>query len=147
MIATISTILDTSAERAWEALKRSATFLYVTRGLLGLRLAEPLPEEWRADVVVHARLLFFHCVPGWVHELRVVRVDERQRELYTNEGGGPMPTWNHRITVACLADTRCRYTDAVEIGAGRLTPLVWMYAHFFFRYRQFRLRRLARTLT
>jgi hypothetical protein len=36
MLATISTQLDTSADRAWHEVKRTSTFLHVTRGVLGL---------------------------------------------------------------------------------------------------------------
>jgi hypothetical protein len=35
------------------------------------------------------------------------------------------------------------YTDQVEIQAGLLTPLVWALASIFYRYRQFRWRRLV----
>jgi hypothetical protein len=146
MIATISTDLDTTAERTWALVQRSATFLHVTRGILGLKDAERLPAQWQPGSVVRSRLLLFNIVPAWVHELRVVRVDDHARELYTNEHGGPLSKWNHRITVEPLSVSCCRYTDAVEIGAGLFTPLVWLNAHLFFRYRQHRLRQLVRTM-
>jgi len=41
---------------------------------------------------------------------------------------------------------RSHYTDEIDIGAGALTPFVWAYAHLLYRYRQWRWRRLARTL-
>lgn len=45
-----------------------------------------------------------------------------------------------------LSETTCHYTDEVEIRAGRLTPLVWLFGHLFFRYRQMRWRTLAPVL-
>ena len=44
------------------------------------------------------------------------------------------------------AGDRTRYSDRIEIDAGPLTPLVAGYAQLFYRYRQRRWRRLARTL-
>jgi hypothetical protein len=54
--------------------------------------------------------------------------------------------WCHRITVEPAGAARCRYTDEVEIGAGRLTGLVRALASGFFRWRQHRWQRLARVL-
>ena len=148
MIAKISTRLDTSTDRAWDAVKKSATLLHVTRGFLGFAGARGFPEEWREGDAVRTRLVFFHLIPAWwTHQLRVVRLDDQNREIYTNEGGGSVPVWNHRITIAAVSEASCRYADEIEIRAGFLTPLVWLYAHIFYRYRQTRWRRLARSLT
>ncbi len=148
MIAKISTHLDTTADRAWKAVKRSATLLHVARGLLGFARSSTFPEEWREGDLVRTRLVFFHLLPAWwVHEMRVVRLDDRNREIYTNEGGGLVPVWNHRITITAVSEASCRYTDEIEIRAGFLTPLVCLYAHIFYRYRQMRWRRLARSRT
>jgi hypothetical protein len=40
---------------------------------------------------------------------------------------------------------RCRYSDEIEVRAGALPPLVWLYAQLFYRYRQRRWRRLERS--
>jgi hypothetical protein len=44
--------------------------------------------------------------------------------------------WNHRILLNRLSDTETRYTDEVEIHAGALTPLVWIWSMAFYRHRQ-----------
>lgn len=144
MIATIAADLDVAAETVWAAVKRVDTFLYVTRGALGLSVTGGLPVEFRRGQDIRGRLLLFGVVPVWQHDLHLVRVDDARRELYSNECGGPLRAWNHRITVEPTGADRCRYTDVVEIDAGLLTPLVWVVAQGFFRYRQSRLRRLLR---
>lgn len=146
MIARISTELDAPAEAVWTALKRKATFLHVTRGFMGFRGAREWPEEWREGSEVRARLLFFHLIPGWEHKLRVIRIDEDKREIVSSEQGGFVETWNHALRVEPIRATRSRYTDEIEIRAGFLTPLVWAFAHVFYRYRQMRWRELARLL-
>lgn len=143
-----STRLPLPAGSAWELAKRSDTFLYVVRGLLGVRVlgGAELPERWRAGDAVQLRLLIGGVIPANRHELRVVEVDDERRVARTNEHGGLLRAWNHRISVAPEGEAASRYTDEVEVRAGPLTPLVWAGGHLFFAYRQRRLRRLARTL-
>jgi len=71
-------------------------------------------------------------------EVGVVSVDDERRELLSRESGGPVRCWNHRIAIGPDGENTCRYTDEIAIEAGVLTPLVWAYAHLFYRYRQMR---------
>ncbi len=85
-------------------------------------------------------------MPAWWHEIEITRLDDASREILTSEKGGAIKQWRHRITVDERGPYRSHYTDEIEIEAGPLTPLVWGYAHLFYRYRQRRWRRLARRL-
>lgn len=76
----------------------------------------------------------------------MVRFDEDKREIPSNEQGGPVKVWNHRIKVEPLSERRCLYTGELEVHAGTLTPLIWLFAHPFYRYRQMRWRNLAQVL-
>jgi len=145
LVVRVSTELDTSADAAWNAVKRIDTFRYVTRGVLDYRTAQDTPAELREGMVVRGRLFFFHVLPTWRHEIRVARVDDGTREIRTTESGGPVTKWGHRISIEPRGE-RARYTDEIEIAAGVLTPLVWLYAQVFYRYRQARWQRLARKL-
>jgi ligand-binding SRPBCC domain-containing protein len=146
LIVRVDTELGAPPERVWEALKKVDTFRYITRGLLGFRSLGPVPDGLGPGDVIRIRLLFFHAIPAWVHEIRIVVVDEEARRIETTEHGGAVKTWNHAITVEAAGGGRSRYTDRIEIEAGPVTPLVWAYAHLFYRYRQRRWRLLARTL-
>ncbi len=146
MIARIDTDLPASADDVWHTLLRRDTFLHITRGLLGFRGSETWPEVFQEGTVIKTRLLFFHVIPGWQHTLTVVQVDQEHLTLASEEGGGVVRTWNHRIWLEPMTDSRCRYTDEIEIEAGPFTPLIWAWAHVFYRYRQRRWRRLARDL-
>lgn len=142
MIATIETTLNCPADTAWDLLKKKNTFLYITRGFLGFSGAKNWPATFQPGLVIRTRLYFFHFLPGWRHVLRIIRIDDRKQELYSNECGGPVNTWNHLIRIEPDTDGRCRYLDQVEINAGILTAFIWGYAHVFYRYRQFRWKRL-----
>jgi hypothetical protein len=146
MIVRVSTDLEIPADLAWETVKKPETFRYIVRGVLGVKELDEVPEDWGEGLTVRVRLYFFHVIPAWKHEIRIVRVDEAALEIYTNEHGGGVRKWNHRITIEPLSSETCRYTDEIDIGAGPITPLVWAYAHAFYRYRQRRWRKLARQL-
>jgi hypothetical protein len=127
-------------------VKQPETLRYITKGLLGFRPEGELPARFSAGTVVRVKLLFFGFIPGWMHEIRIARLDEAHREIETTEHGGSVKRWNHRITVDERGPWRSRYTDEIDIDAGLVTPLIWAYAHLFYRYRQWRWRRLARSL-
>src|SRR6266516_4776327 len=103
MIVKVSTELETTPDRAWLAVKRPETLQYVTRGVLGFRPLGELPQVLGEGTAVRVRLFFFHVLPAWSHEIHVVRVAEAEREIFTNERGGPVRSWNHRIEITPLA--------------------------------------------
>jgi hypothetical protein len=103
-----------------------------------------VPAQMRQGEEIAARLYFFGCLPAWKHHLRIVSIGPR--EIYSNEHGGPVNVWNHRLTFAPTADDACRYTDEVEIHAGLSTLPTALFAHAMYRWRQWRWRRLARLL-
>ncbi len=146
IVAKIHTRLPTSADHAWRVLARRDTFIYATRGASGYTGTDRWPEELHEGQEIQTRILFFHLIPAWRYHLRLVRVDEGRREILSQERGGFIRAWNHRINIEPENTVRCRYTDEIEIRAGILTPLVWAFAHLSVRYRQLRLRRLIRWL-
>ena len=88
--------------------------------------------------------MFFGLVPAWKHSITFQKIDDSKRVLFTKEGGGLVPVWNHLIQVTPEQNGTCRYTDDVDVKAGVLTLLVWLFANIFYRYRQLRWRILLR---
>jgi len=130
----------------WDTVKQPETLRYVTKGLLGFRTENELPRHFAAGETYRVKLLFFGFIPAWWHEITILRVDDVHREIQTEEGGGAVKEWRHRITVDERGPWRSFYTDEIDISAGVLTPFVWAYAQLLYRYRQRRWRRLARKL-
>ena len=140
----ISKILTSPADRTWEFVKDPRNLLFVSRGMLGFCNADRLPPRWQEGDSFRTRLLFFHLLPGWIHEIHIEHLDDRERELCTNETGKLVPVWRHRIHVEAVSETQCRYTDEIEFQAGLLSPLVWLWAQIFYRYRLYRSKQLAK---
>lgn len=147
MIARIETSLPTSAERVWQLLLKRDTFRYITRGALSFDGIEHWPQQFAAGMTVTTRMRLFGIVPLWSHQLRLVQVDERERQLLSHEHGGLVRRWNHRIKIDEDGAQQCHYIDEIDLDAGPLTPLIWLFAHLFYRYRQMRWRYLARKLS
>jgi hypothetical protein len=80
------------------------------------------------------------------HTIRFERVDPALREIATREHNAFVRQWDHVASVRETRDGRTRYSDAIEINAGLLTPLVWLFAQVFYRHRHRRWRRVARRL-
>lgn len=140
----LETILATSAERVWYAMQSPVTFLYVCKGLFGVPALAGRAEPLRVGERGTAWGFVFHVVPAYQHTIEVVEVDDVNRTIRTHEHGGVLRAWNHTLKVEPVDAQSCRYSDIVEIDAGRLTAFVAAIAVGIFRYRQRRWRKLVR---
>lgn len=146
MFLTVSTTLRASPDLVWRAVKRPETLRRVARGLLSFDAVGDWPEQWQPGDCVTARLRLFHVLPLWKHRIVIQQVDEGGRAIRSEECGGPVTTWSHVIRVTQRFGGMCHYTDEIEIRAGLLTPLMWLFAHGFYRYRQWRWRSVVASL-
>lgn len=142
---TITTTLDAPAEQVWAAVQSPSTLSFVSHGILRFRL-DHRGAPWTEGETVTVRLLLLGVLPLWRHHLTVAEVDHVRMQLRSEEFGGPVSTWKHRITVRPLDGDRCRYTDEIDIHAGILTGPVRAFAQLLYRVRQQRWRRLAPVL-
>jgi hypothetical protein len=142
-----STRLEAPADAVWAAVKNPAAFRTVTRGLLVMPVIGGRADEWRAGETVVGWVFLFGVVPFSRHHLQIAAIDESTQTLSSREHGGLLRSWNHDIVVTPIDDAQCTYRDRIEIDAGLFTPLVAVYARWFYRMRQRRWRALATGLT
>ena len=136
----LSTELPIPAEAAFALAQKPELFKFVVAPILRVpHLQMPLRLESGAEV--SARLWWFGVIPAWRHHIRLVRLGEN--EIYTNEHGGPVHTWNHRLKFEPLSPTSCRYTDEIETDPGLRGLGTRTFARFMFRHRHRRWRLLA----
>jgi hypothetical protein len=139
----LSTELPIPAETAFALAQKVELFRFVVAPILRV------PELEMADELIpgaegSARLWWFGVVPTWRHHLRLVHIGDG--EIYTNEHGGPVRTWNHRLTFEPLDAGRCRYTDEIEVDSGIRGLGTRVFVRLMFRHRHRRWRALARVL-
>jgi hypothetical protein len=150
MNTTVSTLLDAEPGAVWEELQRPALLEYVASPLVVFDPVDPrsFPEQWGADEYEVAMRLF-GVVPLGRQTIRVstVRATDTEGEQFyqlRDDGSGRLvPVWDHRISVRETADGKTVYTDEIEVEAGVLTPLVWLFATLFYCHRQRRWQKLV----
>ena len=79
-------------------------------------------------------------------KLKFERIDQNAGEMRTRESDQLCCRWDHCIRVKPLSNGQTGYSDTVEIDAGWLTPLVWLFARWFYRHRQRRWQKIAERL-
>lgn len=139
----LSTELPIPADTAFALAQKVELFRFVVAPILRVPKLE-VPDVLVPGVEGSARLWWFGVIPTWTHHLRLVRVGDG--EIYTNEHGGPVRTWNHRLTFEPIDAQRCRYTDEIEIEDGVRGLGTRAFVHLMFRWRHRRWRALARVL-
>jgi ligand-binding SRPBCC domain-containing protein len=103
-----------------------------------------VPERVEVGTQGSGRLWWFGVIPGWTHHITVTRLEPT--EIYTHEHGGPVHTWNHRLSFEPIDDHRCRYTDEVETDDGWRGVATRIFIRIMFRHRHRRWHTLARIL-
>jgi ligand-binding SRPBCC domain-containing protein len=127
-------IFPAPADRVWEMLQRTETLAYITRGMMSFEVVD-LPAEVREGAVARLKVKALN-LPAMDYEIRVRTFDPEAHETVTEEHGGMVRRWVHRITIEPLSSDRCLYTDRIDIDAGLMTPVVWAFAQVFYRIRQ-----------
>ncbi len=142
----ISTELPLPAARARTMAATPEVMLFVLAPVLSFDMDEAPPPGVPVEVGFSAqgRVRWFGVIPSWVHRITVRRLDEL--EIYTNERGGPVHVWNHRLTFTPLGPDRCGYTDAIEIEDGVRGALTGLFVRAVFAHRHRRWRVLAATV-
>ena len=139
-----SVVLEAADAAVWAAVQSPATLCHVAAPLLRFPGLAGRTAAWCEGERVVTWLLLGGVLPVSRHHLEVRSIDPERRTIDTHEWGGLVRTWDHTIHIEPMDARRCRYTDRIDIDAGRLTPLVARFAEVFYRHRQRRWRRLAR---
>lgn len=141
MIVRVTTELPIAAETAYELAQKPAVFRHVVKPILGIGRT---PDHLDVGDEIATRLYLFGFIPAWKHHLKLVSLNPN--EIFSNESGGPITTWNHRLCFEPITATSCRYTDVIDIEAGIATLPTTLFAHLLFRWRQRRWRALTKLL-
>ena len=144
----VESLLPCDAELAWAEVQKCALLREVAWPMVIFRPAtgETLPERWIAGMTVRCRSYLFGLIPLGTRTLFFKRVDAQFMEIDTREHDRLVRRWDHLIRARPAAGGQCKYTDEIEINAGLLTPVVWMFAYCFYKHRQRRWQKVARRL-
>lgn len=144
----LETVLACPADEAWRRECRVGHLHEISGPLIIFRSGRgPLPDCcWHQGQVLELRGYLLGILPLGCHRVEVVEFDPDNRKIVTEEGGGPIRLWRHRVKISPVAPDRCRYSDDLLIDAGALTRPLRLLACLTYRLRQRRWRSLARRL-
>lgn len=140
---TLTTELPIPAEMAASLARKPEMLKYLLRPVLRAYQLD-VPERIEVGSAGSARLWWFGVVPAWTHHLTVIKLEPT--EIYTHEHGGPVKTWNHRLTFEPVDEQHCRYTDEIETDDGLRGAGTRLFIRLMFRRRRRRWRALAALL-
>jgi ligand-binding SRPBCC domain-containing protein len=139
----LTTELPLSAETAGALARKPELMLHVLSPVIRIYRLD-VPERFEVGAHGSGRLWLCGVIPGWTHHITIKQLDAT--EIYTNEHGGPVHTWNHRLTFEPIDENRCRYTDEIETEDGLRGAPTRVFVRLMFRHRHRRWRKLARIL-
>jgi ligand-binding SRPBCC domain-containing protein len=134
---TVTSVFSAPPDEIWERLTRVETLQYIAAPFASFSPVDPDKEMvWREGETSQFRLRIFGFLPVGVHTIQVCRFDYASYTIDTQEGNKSVPIWNHRITISQAGKNASRYTDDVELGAGWLTGVVYIWSKMFYQHRQ-----------
>lgn len=138
MLARISTQLECTESELWQKLSKPESLQFVASPMLAFAPIEPgvLGSEWETGRDYRLKLYFLKFIPLGRHTIQLVKVDREQNIISSRETWLLAPVWNHNIFFEEIKPSLVSYTDEIDIRAGWLTPLVWLFAQVFYRHRQ-----------
>ncbi|WP_395667096.1 hypothetical protein [Methylocella sp.] len=141
----VKTILDAPVDTVYSALRQPRLLDHVAAPVIAFTPEGETTTVW-PEGARRYRMRFFGVVPiGW-QIIDVSFAESRAGErLMRDRGSGALARrWAHLCVLAALPGGRTAFRDELDVGAGLLTPSVWLFARCYYRHRQRRLRRLAR---
>lgn len=142
----LETILTCDFERAVEEAQKPRLLSFVAHPLVGFEPVDgaTLPTRW-GDDTYWFRLKLFGFIPMGNQAVRAT-IQETADELIIQDNGYSrlIRRWDHRINIERRGGGTL-YRDTLDLDAGVLTPLVWLFARVFFSHRQKRWRQLAQS--
>ncbi len=146
----VKTVLDAPAQWVWDMAQKPATLQHVSWPLLTFKPVETeeFPDRWKMGTV-QVRLRLFGFLPAGkqvIEPSMSAHGPEGADDgcwLRDNGSGDIARIWDHWIRIRPRDSRSTHYVDDVRVKAGVLTPLVGLFAHVFYRYLQWRWRRLV----
>lgn len=134
MIVTKSSVFPASRATVFEKLQRLETLQTIAKPYATFEPVGAAEQIWTVGGTSAYRFRLFGVIPFGTHTIHIVRFDPEG--VSSREGNEHVPVWNHDITMIPLDGNHTKYTDRVEIRAGRKTPFIWLWANAFYAHRQ-----------
>ncbi|MEZ4751272.1 MAG: SRPBCC family protein [Bdellovibrionota bacterium] len=134
--------LNLPVGKAWERLLDPNHLVAISAPLV--RFEGLLPDHWEVGVAYEYHLRILGRRFKEPHRIEFREVSKAHHRIQTEESGGLIRSWLHCFTLESIGESRCLYTDSLNIDAGPFTLGVWTFAQALYRHRHRRWKRLIR---
>lgn len=141
----VESVFDCPPRKVWNELLNSSSFNHVIKPLVYAKPCTPstYPERWHEGLTLVIKPYLFSFIPMPKKTIKMEKIDHESMFLQTREYDAMVKVWDHSISVVDSENGKTKYSDTIEIEAGILTPLVWLFAKWFYRHRQNRWSKMA----
>ncbi|MEM6538958.1 MAG: hypothetical protein AAF668_14660 [Pseudomonadota bacterium] len=133
------TILDTTPDRLFEEVSKSAALLHVSKGMMSFTPIDPphFPELWEERKYL-VSMKFAGALPIGTQIIGIEIPPPSDGRYFVRDNGysDTIKKWDHMITIEPTGDGRSAYEDRLDIDAGWRTPFVAAFAKAFYAHRQ-----------
>lgn len=149
MIVNIETHIPTNFEKITSYVMLSKTLDYIAKPMVFFEPADPngFPENWGNGEYL-AKMKLFGVIPisSQTIVIEKIKVTSPNEFILRDNGYSSLiNTWDHWIFIRkTKKENLVRYIDRIEIKAGILTIFIVIFASVFYRWRQFRWKKLIR---
>lgn len=150
MIVNIETEFNCSYETVVEKVNMSVTLDYIAFPLMVFKPIHPesYPKIWdNGNYQVNMKLL--NTIPFGKQFIVIEKIKEHDPYefiLRDNGTGDFIERWDHWILIKRTNENNVtRYIDRIDIKAGILTIFIWIYGNIFYRWRQYRWKKLIKS--
>ena len=149
MIANIETKFKCDYKTVIKKVNMSVTLDYIAFPLLKFEPINPdnYPKIWKnGKYQVYMKLFsFFPFGKQFIGIEKFKENDQEEYILRDNGTGDVIKRWDHWILIKKTNQHNLtRYIDRIDIKAGILTIFIWFFANIFYRWRQFRWKKLIK---
>ena len=133
----VSSVFPAEPDAVWEKLPSVDTLRSIASPYASFTAVDGQNAPvWREGETFRFKFRLFCVMPLGIHTVRILKFDKASLSVYSRESNPFVPVWNHAIRLEPAENGKTRYTDEVELYAGRKTPFVRLWAEAFYRHRQ-----------
>ena len=114
---------NVSAETLWQDLLDPIALAESMKGALTYDGLPTEPVEQGQEFTVKLKRWGWFPMGSWT--MKVVERNDENFVLRSEEHGGPVKLYRHRLSIQRTGPETCLYTDEIDVDAGILTPLVF----------------------
>ena len=126
---TVTSDFHSNIENIWDKIQDIDTLREICKPKASFIACDDSPIQWKGR-----------------HTINVVKMDKTSREIDTKEYDNTVVIWNHYIKMEEISQQVTRYTDTVDLYAGCLTSIAAWWTLKFYKHRQRKWQKIAKSL-